>query len=273
MNLNPGGDLVALPPCSWTGIVPAEGCCDCWNGIEPPIQAKAINYASLTMWASTGRQFGLCEVTIRPCGTGSPCSDGSLVWSGFSYSGGGWIPYLFNGTWFNCGCPGQCSCDPRCQVMLPERVDSVTSVVIGGATLDPSAYRVDKHRWLVRTDGDCWPTCPEMNADTGTDVFTVSYLRGTPVPQTILDAAGTLACEFGKACTNQSDCRLPSRVQTLARQGVTVSFVDVDTLLDKGLTGITEVDMVIRAWNPRSLDRRLRVASPDLRLGRIVTSP
>jgi hypothetical protein len=157
--------------------------------------------------------------------------------------------------------------------MLPERVETVTLVQIGGATLDPSAYRVDNHRWLVRTDGSCWPECSEMDTDTGDNLFTVTYARGLTPPAPLLDAAATLACEFAKACTNETGCRLPSRVQTLARQGVTTSFVDVDTLLDKGLTGITEVDMVIRAYNPRSLDRRMRVASPDIRLGRIVTSP
>lgn len=263
---------MALPPCNWS-LTNTDGCCDDCGTADPLVLAKATNYASLIMWASTGRQFGLCDVTIRPCGTGSPCSDGSLLWSGFSWFGGGWIPYLFNGTWFNCGCPGQCSCDPRCQVMLPERVDNVTEVKIGGATLTPSAYRVDNHRWLVRTDGDCWPSCPEMDTDEGVDLFTVTYQRGIAPPRPLLDAAGTLRCEFAKACTNNSSCRLPSRVQTLARQGVTTSFVDVDTLLDKGLTGITEVDMVIRAYNPRGLDRRMRVASPDIRIGRIVTSP
>ena len=263
---------MALPPCSWALDPATSGCCDDWDALDPAVQTKAINYASLVLWASTGRQFGLCNITIRPCGTGSPCGDGSLLWSGFSYAGGGWIPYIFNGTWYNCACPGQCSCEPRCQVMLPERVDSVTQVQLGGVTLDPSAYRVDNHRWLVRTDGDCWPECTEMDADTGTNLFTVTYNRGTPVPQPLLDAGATLACEFANACVNPSACRLPNRVQTLARQGVTVSFVDVDALLDKGLTGITEVDMVIRSYNPRSLDRRMRVASPEIRPGRIVTS-
>lgn len=264
---------MALPPCAWDVNPDTAGCCTDWDTLAPAVQTKAVNYASLILWASTGRQFGLCTVTIRPCGIGSPCGDGSLLWSGWSWGGGGWVPYIFNGTWFNCGCTGQCSCEPRCQVMLPERVDSVTQVQIGGVTLDPSAYRVDNHRWLVRTDGDCWPECAEMDTDTGDNLFTVTYQRGAPVPQTLLDAAATLACEFAKACTGASDCRLPSRIQTLARQGVTVSFVDVDTLLDKGLTGITEVDMVIRAWNPRSLDRRMRVGSPEIRAGRIVTSP
>jgi hypothetical protein len=38
----------------------------------------------------------------------------------------------------------------------------------------------------------------------------------------------------------------------------------VDQMLDKGLTGITEVDMVIRAINPFGTRARPRLFSPDI---------
>lgn len=257
-----------MAPCAWV-INPV--CCSDWESHDPAIITAGTEYATTVLWAATGRRFGLCPVTVRPCGSGRPCGDGTLDWSGWAYSGGGWVPYLFNGTWYNCGCPGSCSCDPRCQVMLPQPVATVTEVLVGGVIVPTTAWRVDDNRWLVRTDGECWPECPDFDTDDGADVFTVTYSRGEPVPAALANAAGTLACEYAKACIGDSGCRLPSRVQTLARNGVTVSFVDVDELLDKGLTGITEVDAIIRAYNPNATTHRYRVLSPDLRLPRMVT--
>jgi hypothetical protein len=260
-----------VAPCNWV-INPL--CCPNWDTADPTIKDAATAFATLILWSSTGRQYGQCSVTVRPCGMGSPCGDGTLNWSGWMPGGGsGWVPYNFNGEWFNCGCPAACSCDPRCQVLLPGPVTGVTSVKIGGATIDPSAYRVDNQRWLVRTDGDCWPQCPDFNADNTATVFEVVYLRGDALPVPLANAAGTLACEFIKACTSDKSCRLPSRVQEIARNGVTVSFVDVDTLLEAGLTGISEVDMIIRALNPGKLPYRLRVRTPDIRPPRMVTTP
>lgn len=257
-------------PCNWS-VTPL--CCPNWDTADAALKTAATEYASLILWSSTGRQYGQCSITVRPCGLGSPCSDGTLDWGGWTFSGGGWVPYLFNGQWFNCGCGGACSCDPRCQVLLPGPITAVTNVSIGGVTINPSAYRVDDRRWLVRTDGDCWPECVDMDTDDGPNVFTVTYARGEPLPATLTVAAGTLACEYIKACSGDRSCRLPSRVQELARNGITVSFVDVDDLLDKGLTGITEVDQVIRALNPTRLPYRLRVRTPDIRPPRMVTIP
>ena len=81
-----------------------------------------------------------------------------------------------------------------------------------------------------------------------------------------------VACEYIKAC-NGSECRLPGRVSSLARQGVTISMVDVNELLRNGLTGIPEVDQVIRSINPSGLKGRTRFYSPDLPNPREVTWP
>jgi hypothetical protein len=43
-----------------------------------------------------------------------------------------------------------------------------------------------------------------------------------------------------------------------------VSLADVDQLLENGLTGLTNVDNVIRAFNPYRLVSRMKVQSPDL---------
>lgn len=265
-----------MGPCAWE--IPFNTCCDCWESTPLQVQEAAIAYATTVMWAATGRQFGLCPQTIRPCG--KTCRDDGVA--GFYWSNGLFMPYLLNGQWRNCYCgcgtgPGCCTCEPRCQVYLPGPVASVTEVVQDGFLVDPSAWRVDDAKWLVRTDGECWPACQDYNVDSGLGVFNdntlqVTYVRGEPVPAALINAAGTLACEFAKACQSQP-CRLPGRLSTVARQGVQLTFQNIDFLIGSMFTGIPEVDQIIKAYNPYGLPRPMRLLSPDLPKSRTVTTP
>jgi hypothetical protein len=255
-------------PCTWDIVF--NDCCDCWDELDPAARQRALDYATTVMWAATGKQFGLCPY----------CADSGGM--GFFWSGGVYIPYLFNGQWRNCFCgcgtgPGCCSCEPHCQVYLPGPVASVTEVIQDGFLVDPSAWRVDNNQWLVRTDGDCWPKCQNFSVDAGLGVFNdntmqVTYVRGLPVPAAVLNAAATLACEFAKACRNLA-CRLPGRLSTVARQGVQLTFQNIDFLINDMFTGIPEVDQIIKAYNPYGLARPMRLWSPDLPVTRQVTTP
>lgn len=248
-------------PCGWQ--LNMDDCAD-WGNYEQEVRDSATAYATLTLWAATGRRFGLCEVTVRPCGiTAGTCSDVvGYISDGFY----GWIPYLNEGgAWRS----ASASCAPRCQVLLPGRVDSIVQVVQDGVTVSPEAYRVDDWRWLVRTDGGCWPATVDLSSDV--EPFEVTYLRGLPVPDPLLDAAATLACEWAKGRVGSKDCRLPARITSLSRQGVQMSALDTDSLTRRNFTGIPEVDQVIFALNPRSLFSPPRVYTPDVPQPRQVT--
>jgi hypothetical protein len=262
---------MAETPCSWT---PNYLCCDSWAAVSgSPLGPQATAYATLVLWAATARQFGECQVTVRPCGR--QCSSCP---TGFYWDEGTWLPYIFNGEWRNCWCgtgPGCCTCDPLCQVYLPGPVSSVVSVRLGGETLPVSgSYFVLDQQWLVRVDTSlCWPQCSDQNLAPGDlNAFEVTYRRGRPVPDALLTAAGSLACEYIKACQG-ADCRLPSRVASIARQGVSITMADVNELLRNGLTGLKEVDEVVRALNPHGSKGRTRFYSPDLQVPRTVTWP
>lgn len=257
-------------PCSWTVNVV---CGDDWDGFPLNVKTAAIDYATTVLWAATGRQFGVCDITVRPCGRYTPnCPS---IW-GFFWDVGSstWMPYIDDfGVWRNCSCGAdRCGCRPKCEVWLPGPVDSVTQVVQDGAVVPATAYRVDDGRWLVRTDGECWPDYANLDVDSGDGFFEVQYARGTPVPAALSAAAGTVAVEYARGCVG-GPCRLPGRVQTLTRAGVTVDMVDVDTLLDRGLTGIIEVDQIITAFNPWAMKRRPRVWSNELTPPRVTTTP
>lgn len=269
---------MATGPCAWDIVF--NPCCECWDSLDPGSQQRALDYATTVLWAATGKQFGSCPQTVRPCGRYCGTSNVGLWWNDGLF--GPYLPYILNGQWRNCWCgcgdgPGCCSCEPSQQVYLPGPVTGVTSVIQDGFLVDPSAYRVDDAKWLVRTDGGAWPECQNFNVDAGLGVFNdntlvVTYSRGEAPPQALLDAAATLACEFAKACAGQS-CRLPGRLSTVARQGVQLTFQNIDYIIDRMFTGIPEVDQIIRAYNPYGLARPMRVYSPDLPITRQVTTP
>lgn len=274
---------VMTGPCSWPNVAPA---CDAnaeWAGFSPEIKAQALEYANYIVWTATGRQFGLCQLTVRPCGRQCQNCPSGWYWDGY----GAWVPYIWNGQWLNCWCGGNgpgggCTCDPKCQVYLPGPVNSIVSVQVDGAGLPVTGsdgsynYFVLDQRWLVRTDTTaCWPTCGDQDVapgKTSDHSFEVTYLRGIPVPDALANATATLALEYAKACVGQP-CRLPSRVQSISRQGVTVQMVNIEDVLKNGLTGIWELDQLIMAINPYGLRGATRFYSPDVREPRQVTWP
>jgi hypothetical protein len=260
------GDATTAP-CSFDVDV---SCCTDWDTFNQELQTNAMEYGAYVMWAATGRQFGLCTRTVRPCGRFC----GTNPYGGYFWSEGTWQPYIFGGEWFNCACgnTGCGTCAPNCQVWLPGPVASVspTGVSLSDEIIPVDSWRVDNGQWLVRTDGECWPECQDFNVDSGDNTFFVTYQRGLPVPSVVARAAGELACEWAKSCMGQP-CRLPQRVQSVTRQGVSISMVPIEDLLRFGLTGLETVDQVIRSINPSGLTSRMRMASPDLPVTRIVT--
>lgn len=257
-------------PCSW-GTLDTSCCGDFWSTLTPAEQATASSVASFTIWAATGRRYGLCPVVVRPCGPF--CNDNGIV--GYSWDSGTFVPFVANGVWRNCWCGmgAGCCCEPSSQVYLPGPVASVTEVTVDGAIVDPATYRVDNGRWLVRTGtGNSWPLCQDYDVDSGAGTFVVSYSRGEPVPAHLLTAAGIYACEWAKACQGTT-CELPSRVVTLTRQGTTFQMTDIDSLLTRGLTGIQRVDQLIALENPYGVPWRMRLISPDFDFPRTVTTP
>lgn len=172
-------------------------------------------------------------------------------------------------SWGRCGCwtsgtlyppasvPGSGHIVQPVAVRLPrDRVTSVVSVTVGGALLDPSAYRVSPAGWLERIDGSTWPVCA--------GVTEVIYRHGAPPPRGGVDAVVTLAVELAKDFYGLKNCRLPRRVTALTRQGVTLDLADPGQFLERGLVGLMSVDLWLSAVNPGARPSEGLVWSPDL---------
>lgn len=248
-------------PCEpWPVMWPCDVSCE-----SPTVTGRAVEFATEVIWGLSGRQFGLCEVTLRPCRRDCyefPWPGGWNEWPGTS-----WLsPALIGGQWFNivCGtCPGTCACSQLSEVLLPAPVNRIVEVKVDGDVLVTGAYRLDDSRVLVRTDGGAWPRCNELELDddqAGTWSVTASY--GREVPAGGEWAVGELACELLKAFKGE-DCRLPRNVTQLARQGVTISYPDMNALFDRGRTGLYLADLFIATWNPNHLNARSKTYSID----------
>lgn len=262
-----------MAPCAW----PVEPlCCASWDAATPEQRAAVAAVTTEILWAITGRRFGVCPVTVRPCK--APCDTYGRR-PAYPYVGGAgagsFSPALVDGAWINgCGqCVTDCGCGPLCEVVLPGPVDQIIAVRLDGDVVPAAGYRVDDHRRLVRTDGECWPYCQHLDQpDTEPGTFSVTYGLGIPVPAAGRYAAGVYACELIKACVGEA-CRLPRRVTQVTRQGVTWQLLDPFEFLENGLTGLYEVDAWVKAVNPDGLSRAARVYSPDVRPPRRTTWP
>ncbi len=254
---------------TWPASYEDCGPCPPLDGLTPEQTARWERMAVDFLWNWTGRMFGLCDVTVRPCrdiSTALRGRYGAPYRPGDSSYGSQFQPALVAGRWYNvsCGmCGGSCSCDTTPSLQLPGPIDSVIAVTIDGVILDPGKYRVDNTRLLVRTDGGAWPTMQDMNsAPTAAGTWQIQYVRGMPVPVQGQVAAGMLACELAKAACNDATCKLPQRIQTITRQGVTMAMLDPMTDVERGHTGLWLVDSWVASVT--RTPQRARVHSPDV---------
>lgn len=241
--------------CTW----PVDRSClpevDPDDEIDVAKMQAAVDAAVRVLWSLTGERYSCCPRIVRPCL--SDCETPSY-WA----PGSGWVAVLDDGVWRNigCGCGGSCSARGPMVVHLPGPVCEITEVKIDDSVVDPAGYKLEGDR-LYRVGG-VWP---EQNlqaplGDSGT--WSVEYLTGTPPPAGAATMVGILAKEFWNACSGKQ-CKLPRRVQTVQRPGVTFQVADAADIYEKGATGITEVDLWIASVNPYRHRQRPSVLSPD----------
>ena len=243
-------------PCEPWELNPA-----CTRGLDPenePLDAYVVSVATNLLWRRTAGVYGLCEVTVRPCGRRCGTASGFMYWPVLTGSG----------QWINvtCGCADQaCGCCTVSDIPLDGPVDSIVEVLINGVVVDPDTYRVDNGYRLTRVSpSEAWPMCQNLSLPgTEEDTFQIRYLRGVPVPVDGQYALAALAAELKLACQDE-DCRLPARVQEITRQGIQMSLVNDVDFLRSGLFGVPEADMWVTAVNPNNQSSQSAVWSPDM---------
>lgn len=213
--------------------------------------------ASGLLYAFTGRQFpGVCSDTVRPCSR--------------SGMGGQSLSYVASGgsraiTYGDSDCTGVLGCCAHSSVLLPHKpVRRILEVKVEGVTLPTTDYTLVDRRWLVKAEGS-WPCRQNLGlVDGEPDTWSITYEYGIPAPDGGAEMAGIYACELAKGCANDDSCRLPRRVQSITREGITQVLIDPFDFLQDGRTGLYEIDAWIKAQNPQGADRAGKMLNPDL---------
>jgi len=253
--------IPTTPVCSpWTTEAEIRECC---KGLAINFDlVPIVNFVSAVLYRLSGRQWpGPCERIIYPCrGCNTGCSDvgwGSYTWGYPSYP----LPNGSGTGWINCGrCVKKCNLE---RIKLAGPINEIIEVIIDGEILDPSAYKVEAYRWLVRVDGGKWPCTNDLTGEPGDPgVWTVEYNYGKPVPLDGRYVASIYACEMAKARCGADNC-LPARVKAISRQDVDIAFADPMDFIQDGKVGIYEVDQWLQSVNPHQIQRRGRVYRPD----------
>lgn len=238
-----------------------DECCEYPEAATAEQIDRQTAIATELLWTASGRRFGPCPVTIRPCARNC---DGSGRWHPYKDSGGSWRNFV------TCGCAGGCSCTELCEVSIAGPVSSITEVVVDGIVLDSADYRLDlvDRGWrLLRIDGECWPTCQDYRvACDEPDGFCITYDKGLDLPELATAAVSELTCELVKACIPGCDCKLPRNVVSKTRQGMTLQFENATTWLKS----LPNVMAFIDSYNPKGLAQASRAWSPDVPPHRVV---
>ena len=247
--------------------------CNAWATLDDLPAASALLHAPQqwcvylqqatdVLWAATGRRWNgesdPVSVTVRA----APPRAGEAGW-----------PY--STSWGHCACyagwhggqpmwsDGAYTHEAPVAVRMPHRdITAVTAVTLDGEAF--TEWRLDG-AWLARTDGKPWPTCR--------DRVQVTYTHGKPPPPGGVAACVELAVELGKSASDDPDvtCRLPERLQSVTRQGISFAALDDMDFLDRGLTGLYSVDLWIKSVNPKNRPQAGRVWSPDIPRARRTT--
>lgn len=250
------------------------GCCK--GGYDDSaLMDASLLMASTILYHMSGRRWpGVATDIIRPTAEADSRADG-------------WMPYdsadmptlngygLTWGMWGLCSCNrlDVCGCTALSAVRLPGYpVVSIIEVKIDGAILDPSRYTILDRAYLALTPqpGDArqgWPCCQRLDLDVDqAGTWQVTYRWGSGPPVGGRMSAAMLGCELYKAFKPSAgdECRLPKRVTTITRQGITMAVLDATLdIFRQGGTGIPEVDLWLGSLAAGKRDRGSAVLVPE----------
>lgn len=198
---------------------------------DDPQLLDAIDDASTVVYYLTGRQFGgTCEATVRPgCHIGCQC---------------GCSVYQVNlGMW------------PITELISVRH----EGMEYTGSDLT-EMWHVNEWRYIARNDGESvrpgnqWAEGGSEYDTTDDGVFEVTFNYGLKVPRLISRATRALACNWMSQIEGlDAPCKLPQRTTSVTRSGITMDIASAVDMLERGRTGIYEVDLAIATFNPSKL--------------------
>lgn len=206
--------------------LPVSG--DCIENATTAIIADAVAEANYIIYRmSGGRVFGVRAATVRPepkCN--SVCSDVSFI-------------------------------------RLAEPVHRVLWVMVDGALVPPTSYRIMDRSKLIRTDGTDWPSFQDVTKTLSeVDTHAVRYEYGIPADAVTKRAAIDTAIELIKLTQSETNRRLPANVTSTRSSGVSLTMQDRNQLIRELGSYLESVNRFMALHNPRA-EMASYVYSPD----------
>ena len=206
----------------WVTTADVDACGVDTSLYDADLVASAITAGSDWLYQNSGRRWsGVCETDERPCGCGCGCAAyGTFPWPGVVSDFDAWAAYY--GTFADANTYGLCSCSSKSIIETTYGpVTSITSIVIGGSTLDSGKYVIVPPNRIMRTDGEAWPSCQDYSsASTG---MIVKYRHGEAPPALGELAAADLVSEILRSCGGEA-CALPPGTVAVTRRNVSVNL-------------------------------------------------
>lgn len=191
-------------------------------------QAEAVvAAATAAVWEATGRRYGICTRTARPCSHRGRCAGacGAFCCSSTHYD--------------------RLDLDPLGRAP----VRAVRLVTESGDVLTEQDFALVDARWLLRTPtGTRWPTRTDI-AGSPPDIE-ITWEYGTaPSADLLTNGVVPLACELAKKAAGLQ-CSIPDNVITVSREGAQFVMTDLTALVTDGHIGPPSVIAAIRRAHP-----------------------
>lgn len=255
-------------------IRPSRAWCTAADAMRTPQLAKLKDAGTLDMdllerscvaateWLNsrTWRRFrGLAVVELRPCCQCSWTPTSAFAWRAWELAPWRADPLpLMDGA-------RTCACSTVPMVSLPADMPDEQLAIVG-VTIDGEPFtdwRLDPGRDLVRTDGKRWPCCQDLTKpSTEPSTFAVTVVVGEALYEMARMANTELACELYLGIGDPSQCRIPTKVRTVQRQGVTYSTVETSSLAKDGMLGLRLTDIFLSEFGKRR--KTMNIVSPDV---------
>lgn len=124
---------------------------------------------------------------------------------------------------------------------------SVESVVIEGTTRE-IPFQIESKMKL--RFGSALPNGTRNRCCGGPQRLAITYSYGAPPPKEVDMCIAVMAEELIKLSVGDFDsCRLPDRVTSVNREGISMTLLDPQDFLDQGRTGIEEIDQMLSRFN------------------------
>lgn len=234
-------------------------------------RAFAIAAATNLLYLMSGRQYRSGRSVIRPTAISNSWNFQNTMYPYSSMSGyGGAWGFAAGWAWTAMGMGWWQNGEDTTRVQLTAPVRRINMVMVDGAVLDPSMYKLFNRKYLYRMldatgqANGSWPWQQNIQmpiTEPGTWVIDYEWGKGPP-------PAGVMACislstELALAMSGAKTAKLSDRIITISTEGTNVAVGEAMDYLKESFTSLPLVDMFLQAVNPQKLRRRSVFLGPN----------